>query len=523
MTPPLTTPHASPRLASAQDDPWVSGLALGILLQVCTLETGRDALIGAANIPKLLADLLDCGGQYDRLPHQRAMYVSAALCRQQEWWAYAPEELLPLIMPDEAAAAGGNTTAAAAADRSRSKKSTHSDKAAFDPTSLRTSILTDLVRTVKAPDNPFCVNATLADLNVLPINEEAALGLSKTCETVTIRALANYVCRPEYHDYFESLPWDESVAGCCVLEALTLHPGTVDNIFSPGAVFYLSRCLLLSKVLFLGPPMSDRRTVMLLCGVTSATRALTRFCQYCATHPWKEKAQAFARVMRDTDLMTAVRHYIGTLAVSHPMLDEGSKHLQQQMGMSVVRFFSTYAFMLLDADGGDEVAASLPSKSLSLVDTASKASAGSKSLIPPRGGSTEVRTQKVNQQLVELFPSGLAMCQLVKVLPSVHGRGDVMVAILAELCALLQRLTAPKLGAYTALNEWKVMDALRALLPPPLTSVGPLGVHDPLYKTGLGALPPSFFGVCCNLCHMEVCALSCPAPALPILHTPGSV
>lgn len=39
-------------------------------LQVCTLETGRDALIGAANVPKLLADLLDCGGQYDRLPHQ---------------------------------------------------------------------------------------------------------------------------------------------------------------------------------------------------------------------------------------------------------------------------------------------------------------------------------------------------------------------------------------------------------------------------------------------------------------------
>ena len=74
---------------------------------------------------------------------------------------------------------------------------------------------------------------------MLPIDEAAALGLSQTCETVTIRALANFVCRPEHRDYFESLPWDESVAGCCVLEALTLHRGTVENIFSAGAVAYL--------------------------------------------------------------------------------------------------------------------------------------------------------------------------------------------------------------------------------------------------------------------------------------------
>lgn len=79
--------------------------------------------------------------------------MSAALCRQQAWWAYAPEELLPLIMPDEAA--GDNAAAAERSQGARAapggpRRGDHAAAAAiFDPASLRTGILTDLVRTIK--------------------------------------------------------------------------------------------------------------------------------------------------------------------------------------------------------------------------------------------------------------------------------------------------------------------------------------------------------------------------------------
>ena len=50
--------------------------------------------------------------------------------------------------------------------------------------------------------------------------------------------------------YFESLQWDESIAGCAVLEGLTLHPGTTETIFSLGAIRYLGKCLRVAKVEF---------------------------------------------------------------------------------------------------------------------------------------------------------------------------------------------------------------------------------------------------------------------------------
>ena len=139
----------------------------------------------------------------------------------------------------------------------------------------------------------------------------------------------------------------------------------------------------MTKVLFLQQPMSDRRTVMLLCGVTGnacypfmwilrnvfsassnmpinnpthasthpvsppsslspisstplslchlltpppppphplspsgAANALRRFCAYCAAHPSKIKAQQFAKVVRDADLMSATRYHPLSIATS---------------------------------------------------------------------------------------------------------------------------------------------------------------------------------------------------------------
>ena len=115
------------------------------------------------------------------------------------------------------------------------------------------------------------------------------------------------------------------------------------------------------------------------------------------------------------------------------MLDPGTKELQQTMGMSVVKFFATYASMLLDVDNDTSnnnnnnnnnnsnnnnsktIDLDATSKSFSSkTPSSSSSSSSSSSLIPRLGGALEVRHQHVNQNLLDLFPAGLALCQLVK-------------------------------------------------------------------------------------------------------------
>jgi hypothetical protein len=59
---------------------------LSILLQICTLQSGREALSQAGNVGKYLKQLLDYN-DYENKGFQRGVLVSAALCRQQEMWA----------------------------------------------------------------------------------------------------------------------------------------------------------------------------------------------------------------------------------------------------------------------------------------------------------------------------------------------------------------------------------------------------------------------------------------------------
>ena len=117
------------------------------------------------------------------------------------------------------------------------------------------------------------------------------------------------------------------------------------------------------------------------------------------------------------------------------------------MGMSVVKFFATYASMLLDVDNdtsnNNNNNNNNNTKTLDQ-DSTLKSTKNPSSLIPRLGGAVEVTHQHVNQNLLDLFPAGLAMCQLVKVLPSVHGRNETMIDLLYELCALLARLTVPR-------------------------------------------------------------------------------
>jgi hypothetical protein len=444
-----------------EEDSVISGYALSILLQICTLETGRDALLASANVPKYLGPLIENHGTYGRRGFQRGILVAAALCRQQDWWAYDPSfDISPFV----------------------------GQKRKSDSSVLRRLILCDIVRTMKNPTLENCYDLTLADLNVLPLDRVAAIQFSKVAEDVGARAIAEFVCHPDDEGYFESLPWDESIAGCVILEGLTVNLGTVENVFSAGAMHYLGMCLRLTKVMLLGPPMSDRQTVMLLIGVSSAANALAQLSAFCSRSTLLSNSEAAAKIIQDSDVMTATQFFIGTLKVNHPQLEEGTRLLQQGMAISVVKFFGAFSKMLLDMDKDSNNPVN--TKSLKVFSIQEK--------------EDDIKALGVNPQLLGLLSAGLETTQLMKCLPITHGKTERMFEILNELCSLLSRLTVPRIGTYTAINDWKIVDALKVNLPAPLSSVGELGVRDILYQTGLGALPASYFIICANLCQMEV-------------------
>jgi hypothetical protein len=148
----------------------------------------------------------------------------------------------------------------------------------------------------------------LVDLNILPIDNKRTSQMSIMVESLQAREIINYVCRPHDGNYFEALPWDESIAGCVVLEGFTAHKDTTEQILSPGIIHYLGKCLRLVKVLFLGPPMSDRRTVLLMSGVTAASNALAHICVYCAESGVRSHSVEVAKVSSNKEYLCKYKH-----------------------------------------------------------------------------------------------------------------------------------------------------------------------------------------------------------------------
>ena len=110
---------------------------------------------------------------------------------------------------------------------------------------------------------------TIADLTVLPMDPMASLEASKAAEAIGVREIANYLCRPGIDGYFASLPWDESAGSCCILEALTSHPGSAENVFSPGVFFFLTQCIFLCKVMLEGPSLNTKQLCIIFSGTSS--------------------------------------------------------------------------------------------------------------------------------------------------------------------------------------------------------------------------------------------------------------
>lgn len=101
--------------------------------------------------------------------------------------------------------------------------------------------------------------------------------------------------------------------------------------------------------------------------------------------------------------------------------------------------------------------------------------------------------------------------QLIQVLRLVHANSSTMIVIFDQMCQFLAKNTTEKDGAYTAVQEWAVFDALKVYLPAPLSGMmfEPYSQQNMEYKIGLMDLPASFFDLCCNLCLVDSGAAHC--------------
>ena len=270
------------RIAQLMDegDGTISSLALGLLLQLCTVPPGRDGLL-ELGLGAMLARRTHDTGNYARRDYQRAVLVTAAVLRLQSVRAYNPLQM-PHVLVDTAA--------------------------------VRTLVYLDLLKSCRGPAPEEADALTIADLVVWPLSRGLSLRLSRRAAAVNVVDLCFFLCRPHHETFFSSLPWDESAAGCVLLEALCMHPETCRRCMSPGTARYLSQCLYLARLVIKdGPPLAGRQLLLVLRAVASAANALGSMC-LAADSP--ELREAILRGLHEhADVFTATTYFVGTISV----------------------------------------------------------------------------------------------------------------------------------------------------------------------------------------------------------------
>lgn len=109
--------------------------------------------------------------------------------------------------------------------------------------------------------------------------------------------------------------------------------------------------------------------------------------------------------------------------------------------------------------------------------------------------------------LQELGDVGLTVTRLLASLKAVHGGSATFPKLLDGMCSFLTRLLTSRSLVALALDKWRLIAALSEHLPQPLSAER--GVEDPVYQSGLGLLPASFFDVCTALCGLEAGTAAC--------------
>lgn len=116
------------------------------------------------------------------------------------------------------------------------------------------------------------------------------------------------------------------------------------NLFSEGIVNFLGKCMFVGKLLIAGPPLSERKTVLILNGVAGAANALSNMCKTGIISTIN--ASEMINGVRKSDLYNACTFFIGTLAVAQSKDDPGLAELQAYIGRSIVSFVDNYCEML---------------------------------------------------------------------------------------------------------------------------------------------------------------------------------
>lgn len=143
-----------------EDDSWISGYAMYILLQINSIEYGRKSLLNKTfDIAQLLSYLLY--GSNKSKGYHKAVLVAASICRQQNLFSYSPF-ILPLLSGRK---------------------------------DLKLYILTDCVRSMKNPSNVINMDMTLADLIIMPLDRLCAEEFSMAVDNVGAKAMGDFIYR----------------------------------------------------------------------------------------------------------------------------------------------------------------------------------------------------------------------------------------------------------------------------------------------------------------------------------------
>ena len=403
-----------------EEDLTVSTLALCIFIQLATIQGGRDTML-VTYIAKALFPYTKAPSNFNKKSYNRAILINCSILRQYEWRSYDPE-----IAPEMFS----------------------------DPKFVRSSIYLDLLKSIKCPTLEEADDFTIADLTVLPFNEECAAEFSKTAESIGAQDICNFLVHPGETSYVDHLPWDEACAGCIIIDALCRHQGTASNAFSPALVYYLGRCLFIMRWMFSGAAMSNRQLLMIFQGVKSASNALR---QLSLGIEGNEEKELFL-TQSLPDLIDPARFFIGNLSMEQTELDPAVLNLQRDASLNMVSFVKYYARFSIKM------------------------------------------AKDVQVPLTAMEPIGLEILVVIKRINKIFSNNnDLLVQVLESCCAVLEEVSGSEVGAAAVSAKWGSGDALKEHLPPPLSGVGELGIEEENYIIGLKRMSPSLFRLLANL------------------------
>ena len=409
-------------------DVTVNSLSLTLLLQLNCVDYGRHKLM-FVNIPSMIYVAIKPRDNFMNGPYLRSLLATASCLRQHKWRAYEPM-LHPLRMTD------------------------------LD--CVRNAIYVDLLKTItSAAELDGSDTLSIADLIVLPIDWNASHELSIVAESIGALELSYWMVQPSDKDYFSRLPWDEGVAGCVILDVLSSHGGTLENMYSVRMANYLGQCLHLSRFLF-GPKkeVTERQAQVVLTGVKSAATVLGRMCAFSRTD--SDRSDLILSI-RGSDLLSAAHFFVDVLGAKDSQADKAITNLKVQTGLSVLKFYTQYAQMVCDMQS--------------------------------------VSDAKQDELLRELCFAGKSASNLLRTARLVFGATPRTQYVLSTMCDLLVILTKKSLSfPDVAITEWNIFTSLRENLPAPVSRLDPDIIDTPEFKYGLGLLPASYFRLVSALC-----------------------